>query len=51
MQFHYRFSPAMLTSIIHRATGATMATVGAMLLRTAVWASIAAVSWRAMRSE
>ena len=25
-------------------------TVGAMLLRTAVWASIAAVSWRTMRS-
>jgi len=34
MQFHYRFSPAMLTSIIHRATGAAMATVGAILL---VW--------------
>ena len=27
-----------------------MRTVGAMLLRTAVWASIAAVSWRTMRS-
>lgn len=26
-----------------------MRTVGAMLLRTAVWASIAAVSWRTMR--
>ena len=26
-----------------------MRTVGAMLLRTAVWASIAAVSWRSMR--
>lgn len=41
MQFHYRFSPAMLTSITHRATGAVMATVGAILL---VWflAAIAA---------
>ncbi len=41
MQFHYRFSPAMLTSITHRATGAAMATVGAILL---VWwlAAIAA---------
>ncbi len=41
MQFHYRFSAAMLTSITHRATGAVMATVGAILL---VWwlAAIAA---------
>ena len=41
MQFHYRFSPAMLTSIVHRATGAAMATVGAILV---VWwlAAIAA---------
>lgn len=27
-----------------------MRTVGAMLLRTAVWATIAAVAWRSMRS-
>ena len=31
---HYRWSPAMLVSILHRATGDGMATVGAVLL---VW--------------
>ena len=34
MQLHYRWSPAMLTSIVHRATGDGMATIGTLLL---VW--------------
>ena len=34
MALHYRWSAAMLTSIVHRATGSGMATVGALLL---VW--------------
>ncbi|MFW2852961.1 succinate dehydrogenase, cytochrome b556 subunit [Sphingomonas sp. TX0543] len=41
LQLHYRWSPAMLASILHRVTGDGMATVGAALL---VWwlAAIAA---------
>lgn len=41
MQFHYRWSPAMTVSIVHRITGTGMATVGTLLL---VWwlAAIAA---------
>ncbi|MFK3888088.1 succinate dehydrogenase, cytochrome b556 subunit [Sphingomonas sp. NPDC079357] len=41
MQLHYRWSPAMTASIMHRATGSGMATVGTLLL---VWwlAAIAA---------
>lgn len=41
MQFHYRWSPAMTVSIVHRVTGTGMATVGTLLL---VWwlAAIAA---------
>lgn len=34
LAIHYRWSPAMLVSILHRATGSGMATVGALLL---VW--------------
>jgi succinate dehydrogenase / fumarate reductase, cytochrome b subunit len=34
MSIHYRWSAAMLVSILHRATGSGMATVGALLL---VW--------------
>ena len=41
MKLHYRWGPAMLVSILHRATGSGMATVGTLLL---VWwlAAIAA---------
>ncbi|WP_028965676.1 succinate dehydrogenase, cytochrome b556 subunit [Sphingomonas phyllosphaerae] len=41
MQIHYRWSPAMTVSIVHRVTGTGMATVGTLLL---VWwlAAIAA---------
>ncbi|KQN93658.1 succinate dehydrogenase [Sphingomonas sp. Leaf231] len=41
LQIHYRWSPAMTVSIVHRATGTGMATVGTLLL---VWwlAAIAA---------
>ncbi|WBH18356.1 succinate dehydrogenase, cytochrome b556 subunit [Sphingomonas radiodurans] len=34
LAIHYRWSPAMTVSILHRATGSGMATVGALLL---VW--------------
>jgi succinate dehydrogenase / fumarate reductase cytochrome b subunit len=34
MQIHYRWSAAMLASILHRATGDGMATIGTLLL---VW--------------
>lgn len=34
MALHYRWTPAMLVSILHRVTGSGMATVGALLL---VW--------------
>ena len=34
MRFHYRWGPGMTVSILHRATGSGMATVGALLL---VW--------------
>lgn len=41
MALHYRWSPAMLVSILHRVTGSGMATVGALLL---VWWLAAAAS-------
>ncbi|MFL0412417.1 succinate dehydrogenase, cytochrome b556 subunit [uncultured Sphingomonas sp.] len=41
LALHYHWSPAMTVSILHRATGSGMATVGAMLL---VWFLVALAS-------